>query len=160
MKKTTIGVLMAALFLGACTADREGEAAPRASETPTSTAEVPASATIGQTPVPGEVAHAVSAAERRGAAVLALTTGEGQRYLVELSDGSSVVYSPDTGAQKIGGKIARIWMGEGALNAPVGLPVAAEEALSGERGWAQDFQRGRISWARDDKGQYQAEVQS
>ncbi|KQB83666.1 LGFP repeat-containing protein [Corynebacterium oculi] len=110
--------------------------------------------------LPEEVERAVATAEKEGVEVVAVTTADKQRYLVELNDGVSLVYSPDTGMQKISGKIAGIWMGEGALSAPVGLPVAAEEALPEERGWTQKFERGQISWARDEKDQYQVEVQS
>ncbi|WPF66895.1 MULTISPECIES: hypothetical protein [unclassified Corynebacterium] len=173
MNKTTMTVAATALlgFLGAgalsaCTptenvAGKASEVATSTTETTSSTTEtsgVP-EASEGED-LPAEVAREVDKAEEDGAEVLAVTTAEKQRYLVELSNGTSLVYSPETGVQEVRGKLAGIWMGEGGLNAPVGLPVAAEETLPEDRGWAQDFERGRISWARDEEDQYQAEVQS
>ncbi|KQB85878.1 LGFP repeat-containing protein [Corynebacterium mastitidis] len=147
-----------------CGALAAGCAAPGESPAPDRTGESAAPATaedaVGGTPVPSEVARATEQAEEGGAMVLAVTAEESQRYLVEFSDGSSVVYSPETGVQRVRGKLARIWLREGGLGAPVGLPVADEEELPDGSGWTQSFERGSVSWARDAEGQYGAEVQS
>ncbi|MEJ4100326.1 hypothetical protein V5S96_08155 [Corynebacterium mastitidis] len=150
-------VALCGALVAGCSAPGENPAAGRTGEP-----DAPATAeeTVGDTPVPPEVARATGQAEDAGATVLAVTTEEPQRYLVELSDGSSVVYSPETGVQRVRGKLARIWLREGGLGAPVGLPVAHEEELPDGNGWTQRFEHGSVSWARDAEGQYGAEVQS
>lgn len=150
-------VALCGAFAAGCAAPGENPAAERTGEP---TAPATAEHKVGGAPVPSEVARATEQAEEGGATVLAVTAEEPQRYLVEFSDGSSVVYSPETGVQRVRGKLARIWLREGGLGAPVGLPVAEEEELPDGSGWTQRFERGSVSWARDAEGQYGAEVQS
>ena len=115
---------------------------------------------IQGTAVPEELYKAVAKEEKEDVSVVALTQGEAERYLVELSNGACVVYSPETSTREVRGQIARIWLREGALQAPIGLPVDKEVDLPDEAGWSQKFERGTISWERDDQGQYGAKVQS
>ncbi len=80
-----------------------------------------------------------------------LATFDGGNLLAMAKDGDE--------AQPIVGKIAETWKEQGGLDAEVGLPKAAEEAVSEGNGWTQQFDDGVISWIQDESGKFTSSVE-
>lgn len=78
--------------------------------------------------------------------------------LATFAEGHLLAYSADTGAHPILGSIAQVWVDDGALTNPIGLPLGPEEENEGESGWSQEFATGTITWARDETGEFTATV--
>lgn len=108
-----------------------------------------------------EIPTAVAAAaEQAGFSVPeSVENGPNGASLVTYPEGL-IVHSADSGAQPLVGKIAETWMGEGGLEAAVGLPTAPEEPTSEGNGWTQEFTGGVISWVADGSGEFTADVQA
>jgi hypothetical protein len=104
---------------------------------------------------PATGAHAVGGAIRGKWAALGWETGLGYPVTDELvtpdrvgrfnhfSRGSSIYWSPATGAHAVGGAIRSKWAALG-WETGLGYPVTDEYAATGGR--RQDFRRGRLTW--------------
>lgn len=101
----------------------------------------------------------VAVAEEAGfGAPTEVEEGSEGKTLVSYAEGF-VVNSEEGGAQPLVGMIAETWIGEGGLDAGVGVPTAPEEANAEGNGWVQEFSNGVVSWVNDGSGEFQADIQ-
>lgn len=103
--------------------------------------------------VPAAVAE--EASDAGFSAPTSVETGPEGSTLVTFPEGL-IVNSEATGTYRVVGMIAETWLGEGGLNAAVGLPTGDEETL--DNGWSQQFSNGVISWIDDGTGAFGAEI--
>ena len=80
--------------------------------------------------------------------------------LATFEGGKHLVYSEETGAQPVIGKIAETWVNEGGLDASVGLPTNPEADATDANGWTQEFSNGTISWTEGEDGQFKADIEA
>lgn len=105
--------------------------------------------------IPSAVAEAAQAA---GFSTLEdVEEGDNGEMLATFVEGH-IANAEESGAQPLIGKIAETWVGEGGLDADIGLPTAPEEATGD--GWTQTFTNGVINWVNDGSGNYTADIQT
>lgn len=104
--------------------------------------------------IPSELAEKIGKARNFGPLTGVEHVGGGA-YMASFEGGKYLVYKNDD-VEPVIGKIAETWIARGGVNSDLGAPLDDEEAIS--RGWSQTFEKGTISWIRDEKGEYSAEI--
>ncbi|AIG63909.1 hypothetical protein CATYP_03690 [Corynebacterium atypicum] len=108
--------------------------------------------------VPGDLATAIGNFEGEFGKATEVKEDNGA-WIAEFENGDHVVYSEETGAVPLVGKIGETWFAEGGANSAVGLPTAPEKVASEAHGWTQSFQHGQISWL-GENGTFSADIQT
>lgn len=113
----------------------------------------------GDVDVPADFASAIEEKKAEWGDVKSIEQGDDDEFLASFDNGNLLTFDDDEGAQPIVGKIAETWKEQGGLDAEVGLPKAAEEAVSEGNGWTQQFDDGVISWIQDESGKFTSSVE-
>ena len=112
----------------------------------------------GDQEVPAALASAIEEKKAEWGDVQSVESSD-KGTLATFEGGKHLVYSEETGAQPVIGKIAETWKEQGGLDAEVGLPKAAEEKATEGKGWTQQFDNGVISWLQDESGKFTSSVE-
>lgn len=111
----------------------------------------------GEEEVPADLAAAIEEKQAEWGDVQSVESTD-KGTLATFEGGKHLVYSEETGAQPVIGKIAETWVNEGGLDASVGLPTKPEADAAEANGWTQEFSNGTISWTEGEDGQFKADI--
>ena len=112
----------------------------------------------GEEEVPADLATAIEEKQAEWGDVQSVESSD-KGTLATFEGGKHLVYSEETGAQPVIGKIAETWVNEGGLASSIGLPTKPEADATEANGWTQEFSNGTISWTKDDDGEFEADVE-
>ncbi|MDK4278853.1 hypothetical protein QPX43_00650 [Corynebacterium accolens] len=113
----------------------------------------------GEEEVPADLAAAIEEKQAEWGDVQSVESSD-KGTLATFEGGKHLVYSEETGAQPVIGKIAETWVNEGGLDASVGLPTKPEADATDANGWTQEFSNGTISWTEGEDGQFKADIEA
>lgn len=113
----------------------------------------------GEEEVPADLAAAIEEKQAEWGDVQSVESSD-KGTLATFEGGKYLVYSEETGAQPVIGKIAETWVNEGGLDASVGLPTNPEADATDANGWTQEFSNGTISWTEGEDGQFKADIEA
>lgn len=113
----------------------------------------------GEEEVPADLAAAIEEKQAEWGDVQSVESSD-KGTLATFEGGKHLVYSEETGAQPVIGKIAETWVNEGGLDASVGLPTNPEADATDANGWIQTFSNGTISWTEGEDGQFKADIEA
>lgn len=113
----------------------------------------------GEEEVPADLAAAIEEKQAEWGDVQSVESSD-KGTLATFEGGKHLVYSEETGAQPVIGKIAETWVNEGGLDASVGLPTNPEADATDANGWIQTFSNGTISWTEGEDSQFKADIEA
>ena len=113
----------------------------------------------GEEEVPADLAAAIEEKQAEWGDVQSVESSD-KGTLATFEGGKHLVYSEETGAQPVIGKIAETWVNEGGLDSSVGLPTKPEADATEANGWTQEFSNGTISWTEGEDGQFKADIEA
>ncbi|MER0070086.1 hypothetical protein ABRP93_02980 [Corynebacterium sp. KPL2850] len=141
--------------------DAAGSAASEATDAAGSAAAEGDTKTIttagGEEEVPADLAAAIEEKQAEWGDVQSVESSD-KGTLATFEGGKHLVYSEETGAQPVIGKIAETWVNEGGLDSSVGLPTKPEADATEANGWTQEFSNGTISWTEGEDGTFAADI--